>query len=373
MSPLFLPVTCLVAVALGASVLLLARAKANGEDAGLARIGTISFVGGAAGLALWAAMACLPMLEGYGKGLPWWLDAPLRGAILGLATCLAWHLWGGAKRILHWACRRPNEDEAKSVWPRRHACTAVAVSVAVVCAAIRVIDHLAPSSDGPYSVLEWLALIVIFSAFPLCQAWVWPWFFYCRSRRLDAHEHGEIHEWLEHVRETRGVPKFHLRVREGKMVSAITTGGVQAHVIVLGRGLLEHLKPQHVKAVLAREIGHVVNGDTFGRMVPLILCCVALHLLYYHFVALRLEGFWPQGICIAIGILFFLVILPSLFQLRWEYQADRKAVEIMGDAEVVARALERIYDANNVHVNAPGWPHPPLRARLKAIGVAATR
>ena len=371
MSSLFLPVTCLVAVALGAFVLLLACAKADGEDAGLALIGTIAFMGGAAGLALWTAMAYLHMPGGYGEGPPWWLDAPLRGAILGLAIYLAWHLWNGVKRILPWACRRPNEDKTIGFRPRRHACTAAAV--AVVCTATIVIDRMAPSSDGPYSVLEWLALIVIFSAVPLCQTWVWPWFFYYRSRRLDAREHGEIHEWLEHVRETRGVPRFHLRVREGNMVNAIATGGVRAHFIVLGRGLLEHLKPQHVKAVLAREIGHVVNGDTFGRTVPLILCCVALHLLYYHFVALRLEGFWPQGICIAIGILFFLVILPSLFQYRWEYQADRKAVEIMGDAEVVARALERIYDANNAHVNAPGWPHPPLRARLKAIGVAATR
>ena len=371
MPPLFLPVACLVAVAVGAFVLLLARAKANGEDAGLALIGAIALVGGATGLMLQVAMAYLPMLGDYGEGLPWWLDAPLRGAVLGLATHLAWHLWSGTNRIFLWACRRPNEDETASFWLLRHACTAAAM--AFVYTAVIAIDRLVPSSDGPYNVLEWLALLVIVSALPLYQIWVLPWFLYYRARRLDAHEHSEIHEWLEHVRRTRGVPKFHLRVQEGKMVNAIATGGVRAYFIVLGRGLLEHLQPQHVKAVLAHEIGHVVNGDTFRRTAPLMLCSAVLHLLHFHFVVLQLEGFWPQGICVAIGILLFWFILPGLIQRRWEYQADRKAVEIMGDAEVVAQALERTYDVNNVHINAPGWPHPPLRARLKALGVAATR
>ena len=371
MPPLFLPVTCLVAVALGAFILVLVRTKTDGEDAGIPLLGTIALMGGAMGLAVQAAIAYLPMLGDYGESLPWWLDAPLRGTILGLLNYLAWHLWSGAKRILFWACRRPNEDETIGFWLCRHACTAAAM--VVVCITIMAIGRLTPSSDWPYNALGWLGLLVIISALPLYQTWVLPWFLYYRARRLDAHEHGEIHEWLEHIRETHDVPKFHLRVQEGKMVNAIATGGVRAYFIVLGRGLLEHLKPQHVKAVLAHEIGHVVNGDSSRRAAPLVLCCAALHLLYYHFVVMQLEGFWPQGICVGIGVAFFWHILPVMIRRQWEYQADRKAVEIMGDAEVVAQSLERIYDVNNVHIDSPGLPHPSLRDRLKAIGVEATQ
>ena len=371
MPPLFLPVTCLVAIALGASVLVLARAKANGEDAGLALLGTIALMGGATGLVLQAAMALRPMLLDCIEGLPWWLAAPLQGIIIGPAIYLGWHLLSGVRRIVLWACRCSNEDETMGFWLRRHACCAAAM--AVVFTAVMAADRLAPSSDWPYNALGWLGLLVIISALPLYQTWVLPWFLYYRARRLDAHEHGEIHEWLEHIRETHDVPKFHLRVQEGKMVNAIATGGVRAYFIVLGRGLLEHLKPQHVKAVLAHEIGHVVNGDSSRRAAPLVLCCAALHLLYYHFVVMQLEGFWPQGICVGIGVAFFWHILPVMIRRQWEYQADRKAVEIMGDAEVVGQTLERIYDVNNIHINAPGWPHPPLRDRLKAIGVEATQ
>ena len=371
MPPLFLPVACLVAVALGAFMLVLARAKTDGEDAGIPLLGTIALVGGATGLMLQAAKVCLPVLGDYGESLPWWLGTPLQGAVLGLLLYLGWHVWSGAIRILLWACHRPNEDETRRFWLRRHACSAAATMV--VCIALIAVERLARNSDGALNVLQWLMFLVVISLLPLYQTWVLPWFTYYRARRLDKHEHGEIHEWLEHVRRTHDVPKFHLRVQDGTMLNALATGGVRAYFIVLGRGLLEHLQPQHVKAVLAHEIGHVVNGDTSRRTAPLVLCSAALHLLYLHFVVQQMDSVWQEIACVAIGAPFFWFILPGLFQRRWEYQADRKAVEIMGDAEVVGRTLERIYDANNIHINAPGWPHPSLRARLKAIGVEASQ
>ena len=371
MPPLFLPVMCLIAVALGASVLVLARAKADGEGEDAPLFSTIALVGGVTGLVLQAAMALRPMLLDFIEGLPWWLAAPLQGIIIGPAIYLGWHLLSGVRRIVLWACRCSNEDETMGFWLRRHACCAAAM--AVVFTAVMAVDHLARDSDGVSNTLGWLVTLIALSALPFYQTWVMPWFLHYRAHRLDAHEHGEIHDWLEHIRKTHDVPKFHLRVQQGKMVNAIATGGVRAYFIVLGRGLLEHLKPQHVKAVLAHEIGHVVNGDTSRRTAPLVLCSATLHLLYYHFVVTQLDNVWQHIACVAIGVSFFWIILPGLIQRRWEYQADRKAVEIMGDAEVVAQALERIYDVNNVHIDAPGWPHPPLRARLKAIGVEATQ
>ena len=367
MPPLFLPVTCLVAVALGASIVVLTRAKADGTGENAPLFGTIALVGGTTGLVLQVAAACFSMLSNYGESLPWWLDALLQGIILGSTLYLVWNLWSVVQRISLWACRCPNEGETMDFWLRRHVYSAAAL--VIVFTAVIAVARLAPSSDWPYNALGWLALLVAISAPPLYQAWALPWFLYYRARRLDVHEHGEIHEWLERVRETHDVPKFHLRVQEGKMVNALATGGVRAYFIVLGRGLLEHLKPQHVKAVLAHEIGHVVNGDSSRRTVPLVLCCAALHLLYYHFVVLQWESIWQRAICAGVGMGVYWHIFPGLIQRRWEYQADRKAVEIMGDAEVVARTLERIYDVNNIHIDAPGWPHPPLRARLKAIGI----
>ena len=371
MPPLFLPVTCLVAIALGAFILFLVRTKTDGEDAGIPLLGAIALVGGMTGLVMQAAGAYFPMLNDYGEGLPWWLDAPLQGIILGPMVYLAFRLWNGVTRIVLWACHRPNEDETSRFWLRRHIYSVAAV--VIVFTALMAVERLARGSDEVFSVLEWLMVLAVLSALPLYHAWVLPWFTYYRARQLDRREHGEIHEWLEHVRSTHDVPKFHLRVQDGKMINALATGGVRAYFIVLGRGLLEHLQPQHVKAVLAHEIGHVVNGDTSRRTVPLVLCSTALHLLYFHFVVQQMDSVWQEMVCVAIGAPFFWFILPGLFQRRWEYQADRKAVEIMGDAEIVGQTLERIYDANNIHINAPGWPHPPLRDRLKAIGVEATQ
>ena len=167
------------------------------------------------------------------------------------------------------------------------------------------------------------------------------------------------------------MPKFHLRVQDGKMINALAMGGLRRYFIVLGRGLVETLSAEHIKAVLAHEIGHVVNRDTTWRAVPLILGSAALHVLYFHFVVFQQDTFVAELVCVAIGVPFFWVIFPGIFQRRWEYRADRKAVEIMGDAEVVGQSLVRLYDGLNVHIDAPGWPHPSLRARLRAIGSSA--
>ena len=366
MSSLLLPLISLVAIALGAGALLLARTKTNGEGEGFALLGAIAFFAGAVGALIHVASVYLPVLNDYGEEhLPWWLGAPLTGIVVGASMYAAWRLWDAATLAFWWACRQPDEDETLGFRLRRHLWTIA--GLAVLFAAVAALERTA-TAGGLYGAFEWLVILLFLVALPLYQTWVLPWILYYRARTLDPQEYGQIHQWLDELCKTHNVPKFHLRVQEGKMVNALALGGLRRYFIVLGRGLVETLSIEHTKAVLAHEIGHVVNRDTTRRAAPLVLCSATLHLLYFHFVVSQWDSFWIGAVCFAVGVPFFWIILPGLFQRRWEYQADQKAVELTGDAELVAQSLVQIYNTNNVHIDAPGWPHPSLGARLKAIG-----
>lgn len=368
MSSLLLPLVSLAAVACGALALVLVRTKTNGEQEGFALLGATSIFAGLVGLLVHVGDFYMPLLDDYGEQLPWWLDAPLRGTVLGISLYACWHFWQAAMKAHQWACHRPDEETA-GFRLRRHL-WAVA-GVAAFFTAWSALDRVLASEGGQTGALEWLVALLVVSAYPLYQTWLTPWLLYYRAHTLDPREHAEIHQWLDDVRKTHNVPKFHLRVQDGKLVNALALGGLRRYFIVLGRGLVETLSVEHIKAVLAHEIGHVLNRDTTWRTAPLVLCCAAFHLLYFHFVVSQWDGLLARAVCVGIGAPFFWVILPGLFQRRWEYGADRRAVEIMGDAEVVGQSLVQIYNTNNVHIDAPGWPHPSLRARLKAIGASA--
>ena len=367
MSTLFLLVASLVATGCGVVALCLVRAKSNGEAEGFALTGAIALFGGIVGLLLSVASAYGTSLGDYFNAhLPWWLVAVLRGTVLGVLIYVGWHAWHLARAAYLWACRRPDEDETIGFALRRHLWTVAPLALFFI--AITALDRLPAARTGLYYGLQWLVVLIALSALPMYRTWVLPWILYYRGKELDPLEHGgEIHQWIEEVRKAHDVPKFHLRVQEGKMVNALALGGLHRYFIVLGRGLLNHLPREHVKAVLAHEIGHVMNRDSTRRATPLILFSTCLHLLYINHVVLPMDSFWTGMLCVGIGAPFFWIILPGIFQRRWEYGADRKAVELMGDAEVVAQSLIRLYDASNIHIDAPGWPHPSLRARLQAI------
>lgn len=358
----------LVAFLVGAIALCLVRAMRDEEGEVLALIGAIALFGSGVGLLARASAAYAPSLQDYcNEHLPWWLGTVALGTVLGLVVYVGWHSLHLTRAAYLWACRRPDEDETLGFTVRRHLWTIV--GVALVFVMIKTVDISAAATSSGRDAFDWLVILIVVSSLPMYQTWVLPWLLYYRARKLDATNHGtEIRHWLEEIRKTHDVPKFHLRVQEGKMVNALALGGMGRYFIVLGRGLLEHLSTEHVKAVLAHEIGHVLNRDTTRRATPLILLSACIHLLYFQHVVLRMDSLWKEALLVAVGVPFFWVVLPGIFQRRWEYHADRKAVELMGDAKPVAQSLVRIYDVNDVHIDAPGWPHPSLRARLKAIG-----
>ena len=294
--------------------------------------------------------------------LPSWLKPWVAGAITGLAIYIASvFIFEICGRVFLWACKESHTaDETLALWVRRHIYGSAATMLFL--AVLMVVVTRIGEEAAPWGV----ALLA--AALHLYYPWVMPWFLYLRSQRLDPGKFSEIHQWLDEQARRRAIPKFYLRVQAGGMVNALASGGVYRHFIVLGQGLLERLSVEHVKAILAHELGHVLNRDNTRRTLPVIGLCTILHALYLKEIAFEQEGPALLITAVAVGMFVFWYVLPNYFGRRREFEADRRAVELIGDAEGVAQALEALAEVTETPLdNHGGWTHPPMGKRIEKI------
>ncbi len=156
-------------------------------------------------------------------------------------------------------------------------------------------------------------------------------------------------------------------------------------------GLLQHLRKEEVKAVLAHEMGHVYNGDMLtttvlaglmNTFVYFISRWVYRHLAERH-AALALGVYFVLQIVLS----FFAMIPISWFSRRREYAADAFAAKVYGrDAMISAlRAIDRwVHRAQceyatqdalatmKISGKTSGFlslfaTHPPIEARINAL------
>ena len=302
-----------------------------------------------------------PHMNTLAEMVPAWLQPVVGGAILGLAIYVgSIFVFEVCGRVFLWGRRESHlADETLGFWVRRHlygSATAALFMAIFMVVVVRVGDNAAP----------W-AVAFITAAIHLYYPWVMPWFLYLRSQRLDPNEFREVHQWLHEQTRRREIPKFYLRVQAGGMINALASGGVYRHFIVLGQGLLDRLSIEHVKAILAHELGHVLNRDNTRRTLPVIGLCAILHAVYLQEIAFEQESAALRIGAFTVGMLVFWYLLPNYFGRRREFEADRRAVELIGDAEPVAQALEAFAEASETPLDHKGWTHPPMRDRIEAI------
>lgn len=133
---------------------------------------------------------------------------------------------------------------------------------------------------------------------------------------------------------------------------------------------------EEIRAILAHEVGHLKAMDVPRLFWMSILLSGALIALIFWLSSLR--GSLAETLRIARPLLFIL-ILPGITQFllapqkhKAEIAADRFAVEVTGDVELVARALTRIHSANLSPQRLTAWDermssHPALTTRLKKL------
>jgi heat shock protein HtpX len=179
--------------------------------------------------------------------------------------------------------------------------------------------------------------------------------------------------------------------------NAFATGASKNNALVaVSTGLLEHMRPEEVRAVLGHEIGHVANGDmvtltliqgvlnTFVIFVSRVVGMLVDRLVFRneqgHGVGFFVTSLLAQ---IVFGILASMVVM--WFSRYREFRADQAGASLAGRNAMIA-ALERLKAATQMPDAMPDTmvafgitggvrqrmtelfsSHPPLDARIAAL------
>lgn len=266
-----------------------------------------------------------------------------------------------------WSCRLPRETN--QTWREAVTTTGLAMAgTSVAFALVFTIGH----AITPMGLVTWLMPFFV-SLVPLYETFVLPWLQYARAPTLRTARLPELANWIDDLRTRRDLPKFHIRIQNAPLENAFAIGGLGAHLIVLGKGLVDSMSSSHLRAVVAHEIAHVARRDVPRLLLPLVVAGGTLHAISVVKISHPLfarDEVWSIASGTVLAGLFagtFMMILPGFFMRRMEFAADRLAAEMLGDGEVLAQALERLAEVTGQRLDGWSWSHPPLGARIAAL------
>ncbi len=182
-------------------------------------------------------------------------------------------------------------------------------------------------------------------------------------------------------------------VYESPDPNAFATGPSKNNsMVAVSTGLLQNLREDEVKAVLAHEMGHVYNGDMFATTV-----LAGLMNTFVYYIAMWVRRFFAErdqaalgfGLSIVIQIIVSILasIVISWFSRRREFGADAFAAKVYGKDSMIGalRAIDRwvnraqfqysTQDAlatMKISGKAGGFmslfsTHPPIEVRIAAL------
>ena len=191
-----------------------------------------------------------------------------------------------------------------------------------------------------------------------------------------------------------GMPE--VGVFDSPQPNAFATGMKRnAALVAVSTGLLRHMRPDEVEAVLGHEISHVANGDmvTMGLLQGVLNTFVIFfsriigHLIDR--VIFKVErgygpGYWIGSIFAQVILGILASIIAAWFSRRREYRADSGGAALAGREKMIA-ALQRLQMGRETE-DLPGQlaafgiaggigqglakllaSHPPLEVRIAAL------
>ena len=174
--------------------------------------------------------------------------------------------------------------------------------------------------------------------------------------------------------------------RQSEKPNAMFTGLGNTKRIVLGDTLLERFSSDEVEAVVAHELGHQVHGDiwrliAFGASAGFgtawLLSRIAPGVVRRTRERTGVSDVADEASLPVLALLmtamgFVLMPVQAAFSRALERRADRFAVELTGNGEAYAKAMERLAAQALADPDPPRpvvvmlYSHPPIAERIRA-------
>jgi heat shock protein HtpX len=217
----------------------------------------------------------------------------------------------------------------------------------------------------------------------------------------DEHQFGELHNLVENLAITAGLPKPKVYIINDPAPNAFATGRNKEHAVVaVTTGLLQILNKTELEGVIAHELSHVGNRDMLVSTVAVVLVGFVTLLSDFFLRSNMFRGNDREGkgnILLLVGIVLALLspLIATLMQLaisrKREYLADASGALLTRYPEGLASALQKISQykrpmmrANNATAHlfienpfggaeVKGFvanlfsTHPPVEERIRAL------
>jgi STE24 endopeptidase len=154
------------------------------------------------------------------------------------------------------------------------------------------------------------------------------------------------------------------KIREG---NAIVSGIIKPRIILFSP-ILEFLNEDEVKAVIAHEVGHIVNKDHLKQLFGIIISIIGIEIFaltfYYKFVVKADVG----DVLFATSMTFSLIfpIFSNYYRKRMELKADLYASHIVGKDTYIS-ALKKLAKYNLLPLDWESEDHPSIERRIEYV------
>jgi Zn-dependent protease with chaperone function len=162
---------------------------------------------------------------------------------------------------------------------------------------------------------------------------------------------------------------------EGVWANAFAVPSLLGSIIVLSKTLVETFSPQEAAAIYAHEVAHIEYFNKKRRLLRSLLAgwlAIAISIVFSWFLIRQTDG--TDDILIAFWslLLFIAIVVKMARNKAHETESDRRAVELCGNAEALATALEKLHALNLMPRRwEPGMErcasHPSLAHRLQDL------
>lgn len=175
-----------------------------------------------------------------------------------------------------------------------------------------------------------------------------------RSRPLEAHEAPEIHDMIERLSYSAGLPKPRVYLSEMTQPNAFETGrNPQNAVVAVTSGLMRVLDRREIEGVLAHEMAHIKNRDILvGAIAAALAGAITLlaNVVKWGFIfGTNRSGGNNEGVGSLAGALVAVIVAPIAAMLiqfaisrQREYQADAIGAKLAGGPGGLADALLKL-------------------------------
>ena len=174
-------------------------------------------------------------------------------------------------------------------------------------------------------------------------------------RLLEKEEAPVLHEIVERLAKNAGIPKPKVGIAPMDIPNAFATGrNPENGVVVVTPRIVELLDQDELEGVLAHEIAHIKNRDTFIQAVAATIAGAITMLAnmaqwFLIFGGPRGEDEEGGGFAEMIGLILMVILAPiaaALIQMAIsrsrEYKADETGGMISGKPEALASALKKL-------------------------------